>query len=354
MPERLSRIGLIVCLLGGSIAGGGIAHAQSLLKDALPDAPGFVFEQTSATISGTVKDIHGTPIEGARVTLTGSARPEPLTTLSGPDGRYQFSGIPAGAFTLTVKAAGLAINVAGGTVAAGETKEVPATALPIPASFASVEVVASKEDVAAAQVEVEEKQRVLAVFPNFYVTYIRNPAPMNAKQKFQMALRTSVDPVTFAMTGVVAGFEQANNTYSGYGQGAAGYGRRYGAALGDDTISVFVAGALFPAVLHQDPRYFYKGTGSVRSRVWYAVRFVAVCKGDNGKWQPNYSNIFGNLTTAAISNAYYPRENRDGIGLTLGNSALGTVEGAIGNLFQEFLVKHLTPKIPDYGAVNKP
>lgn len=321
------------------------------MHEALPEALGF--EQVQSTLSGTVKDIHGIVVVGARITLSGPTR-TPQTTLSGPDGRYQFSSIPSGRFTLTVNASGLAINVANGTVGAGETREVPAIALPIPASFATVEVSASREDVASAQIEVEEKQRVLAVFPNFYVTYIQNPAPMTAKQKFQMAWKTSIDPVSFIMTGAIAGLEQANNTYSGYGHGAAGYGRRYGAAYGDDTISTFLAGALFPAVLHQDPRYFYKGTGSVKSRVWYAVKFIAVCKGDNGKWQPNYSNVFGNLATAAISNAYYPAEDRDGIGLTLGNSVLGTVEGAIGNLFQEFLVKKLTPRIPDYGAINKP
>jgi hypothetical protein len=350
MAERLGRGGLIVLLLAG-----GMAHAQTLpVNAALPDALGVEWQQTAATVGGVVKDIHGTVVEGARVSLTGPGRAVPLTTLSGPDGRYQFTGIAAGTFVLTVNAAGLAINVANGTVGPGESKEMPATALPIPASFASVEVSASREDVAAAQVEVEEKQRVLAIFPNFYVTYIQNPAPMTARQKFQMAWKTSVDPVSFAMTGAVAGLEQANNTYSGYGHGVAGYGRRYGAAYGDDTISTFLAGALFPAVLHQDPRYFYKGTGTVKSRVWYAVKFIAVCKGDNGRWQPNYSNVFGNLATAAISNAYYPAENRDGIGLTIGNSALGIVEGAVGNLFQEFVVKKLTPHVPDYGAVNQP
>jgi hypothetical protein len=347
MSERLARIGLILCLLAG-----GRTYAQNLLLGAA--AQGLQQTQTMSTVKGTVKDIHGRLIEGARVTLTGPGRLEPETTLTGPDGRFAFMGIPSGTFTLTVKAAGLAIHVGTGTVGAGATVEVPSTSLPIPASFASVQVVASKEDVAAAQVEVEEKQRVLAVFPNFYVTYIQNPAPMTSKQKFQMAFRTTIDPVTFGLVGVAAGIEQANNTYSGYGDGAAGFGRRYGSALGDDTISIFLAGALLPSVLHQDPRYFYKGTGSVKARIVYAAKFIVVCKGDNGRWQPNYSNVFGNLATAAISNAYYPAENRNGVGLTLGNSAIGIAEGAIGNILQEFLIKRLTPKVPDYGAVNKP
>jgi hypothetical protein len=353
MPTRhleraLQLLALFVCLVAGAKA-----HAQQsfLLDEALPEAPGY--EQQTSTLTGTVKDIHGTTVEGARVTLTGPNR-TPQTQLTTPDGRFRFESVAPGPYTLTVNAAGLAITGASGAATPGNATEVPSFALPLTAALASVDVVASREDVAEAQVEVEEKQRVLAIFPNFYVTYIQNPAPMTAKQKFKMAWKTSVDPVSFFMTGVVAGIEQADNTYSGYGQGAAGYARRYGAAYGDDTISTFIAGAVLPSVLHQDPRYFYKGTGSITSRAWYAIRFVGVCKGDNGKWQPNYSNVFGNLATAAISNAYYPAENRDGIGLTLGNALLGTAEGAIGNLFQEFLVKKLTPKIPDYGAVNKP
>ncbi|SFS09840.1 Carboxypeptidase regulatory-like domain-containing protein [Granulicella pectinivorans] len=351
LKRQQERTLQLLCLLA-CLTAGPILHAQALLLDeALPEAPGF--EQLQSTLTGTVKDIHGTPVESARVTLTGPTR-TPQTTLSTADGRFRFDAIPPGPYTLTVKAAGLAITGASGIANPGETTEAPAFALPLTAAQATIDVVASREDVAAAQVEVEEKQRVLAIFPNFYVTYIQNPAPMTVKQKFGMAWKTSIDPVSFLMTGVVAGIEQAGNTYSGYGQGAAGYGRRYGASYGDDTISTFIAGAILPSVLHQDPRYFYKGTGSIKSRAWYAIRFVGICKGDNGKWQPNYSNVFGNLATAAISNAYYPAENRDGIGLTLGNALLGTAEGAIGNLFQEFLVRKLTPHVPDYGAVDKP
>jgi hypothetical protein len=95
-------------------------------------------------------------------------------------------------------------------------------------------------------------------------------------------------------------------------------------------------------VLHQDPRYFYKGTGRIASRALYAIASVVICKGDNGRWQPNYSNVLGDLAAAGISNLYYPASDRDGAELTIRNSLIGTAGGAVGNLFQEFLIKRIS------------
>ncbi|MGA8409881.1 MAG: hypothetical protein WB680_22100, partial [Candidatus Acidiferrales bacterium] len=201
----------------------------------------------------------------------------------------------------------------------------------------------SPVELAEAQLKEEEKQRVFGVLPNFYVTYVSDAAPLTSKQKFKLAWRSSIDPVTFAVTGAVAGLQQAQNDYSGYGQGAAGYGRRYGAAYGNAVAGTFIGGAILPSLLKQDPRYFYKGTGTTRSRVLYAIANAVICKGDNGRWQANYSAIIGSLAAGGISNLYYPAQNRDGAALTFENTLIGIGESAAVNIIQEFIVPRFTP-----------
>ena len=149
--------------------------------------------------------------------------------------------------------------------------------------------------------------------------------------------------MTFAVTGVVAGVEQATDAYSGYGQGAQGYAKRYGASYADLVTGTFIGGAIFPSLLKQDPRYFYKGTGSTRSRFLYAVANSVICKGDNGHWQPNYSLILGSLASGGISNLYYPEKDRNGFGLTVQNTLVGLAETGAINLLQEFVMRKLTP-----------
>jgi hypothetical protein len=191
-------------------------------------------------------------------------------------------------------------------------------------------------------VKAQEKQRVLGVFPNFYTSYVWHATPLTSGQKFHLALRTSIDPVTFLSDGVAAGIEQWQNYFSGYGQGSEGYAKRFGAAYADDFVSAMVGGAILPSVLHQDPRYFYKGTGSIPSRALYAIATVVICRGDNGRWQPNYSNVLGNLTSAGISNLYYPSTDRKGAGVTIDNALIGTAEGAISSLLQEFVLRRVS------------
>ncbi len=216
----------------------------------------------------------------------------------------------------------------------------------------SITVTASVQEVAAAEVAQEEKQRVLGIVPNFYVVYSPNPAPLASRQKFHLAWRSTLDPFTFVGAGIAAGVEQANGTFSGYGQGAAGYGKRYGAAFADGAVSTFLGGAILPSVFRQDPRYFYQGTGSTGSRARHAVASVFVCRGDNGKREFNYSNILGNLASAGISNAYYPATDRHGVGLTFQNLGTGTAFGMFGALMQEFVVPHLTPHLPGRGNAS--
>jgi len=197
-------------------------------------------------------------------------------------------------------------------------------------------------EIAVQQVKVEEKQRVLGIVPNFYVSYAKNPVPLSPGLKFHLAVRSLWDPVTIAGSAAIAGYQYEENIFSGYGDGEAGYWKRFGATMGDNLTDTMISGAILPVVLHQDPRYFYKGTGSVKSRAWYAISFVWRCKGDNGRWEVNYSGLLGGLASGAISNAYYPPANR-GVQLTIDNWAIGSGFGAVGGLVQEFVMKHLTP-----------
>ena len=95
--------------------------------------------------------------------------------------------------------------------------------------------------------------------------------------------------------------------------------------------------------LHQDPHYFYKGTGTVLSRTLYPIATTVIYKGDNGRWQPNYSNVFGTLALGVVSNLYYPAGSR-GLRLTINNSLINLAGAAVGDLAQEFFLKKMTLK----------
>jgi hypothetical protein len=210
-----------------------------------------------------------------------------------------------------------------------------------------VRVELSTIEIAQEQMKDEEKQRVLGVIPNFYVTYVPNAAPLTPKQKYNLAWKLNIDPVSFLSAGAVAGIQQARNEFSGYGQGVQGYAKRYGATYADFTISNFLGSAVFPSIFKQDPRYFYKGTGTTKARVLYALANAVICKGDNGHWQANYSGILGSLAAGGISNLYYPPSDRNGPALTFENTAIGIGSTAVFNLMQEFVLRKLTSNVPN-------
>jgi Carboxypeptidase regulatory-like domain len=294
------------------------------------------------TISGTVTDVDGAVVPGARVTLEMNASTPERTISADAAGSFSFAAVEPGTMKLTISSAGFATWVEDDVVLhPGETYELPPVTLKA-ATSTEVEVVFSRQDLAEEQMHAQEKQRVLGVFPNFYVSYERDAVPLSTSQKYRLALRMSLDPTAFASAAVSAGVEQSRNTYSGYGQGALGYARRFGASYGDGFTSTLIGGAILPSILHQDPRYLYKGVGSIRSRALYAIASVVICRGDNGHWQPNYSNVFGNLASAGISNIYYPSSDRNGAGLTISNSLLITSSGAIGALLEEFLIRKIS------------
>jgi hypothetical protein len=306
------------------------------------------------SIHGVVANKDGALYEGARVTLTaagpGAAPARTLTTDS--SGAFNFSGVAAGAFTLTISSNGFATQTVSGVLRAGEAYDAHTIVLPMTEATSEVRVTASQQDIAVEQFHEEEHQRVLGVIPNFFVAYAPDAPLLTTHEKFALAWKSSIDPVTFLAVGAFAGIEQAGNTYSGYGQGAEGYGKRFGAGYADSFIGTMLGGAILPSVFKQDPRYFYKGTGTVRERTRYALTRAVVCKGDNGHWQLNYSGILGSLAAGGISNAYYPASNRNGVELTFESTGLGIAGSAVGNLFQEFVVRKLTPKLPHYAQSN--
>jgi hypothetical protein len=206
----------------------------------------------------------------------------------------------------------------------------------------SAMVYASTDEIAAAQVQIEEQQRVLGFIPNFYVVYdSQNAVPLTTKLKFQLAMRVSVDPISATGMAFMAGVRQAAHTPN-YVLGAKGYGQRFGAEAADGFSDILIGGAILPSVLHQDPRYFYQGTGTTRSRLGHALASPFVCKGDNGRWQPNYSSIGGDLASSALMNTYYPESNR-GAGMVFGQFAINTAERELSTVVQEFVLRKLTP-----------
>jgi len=299
------------------------------------------------SISGTVMDQSGAVVAGARVKLVNKDQSLNQETASGTDGQFFFSKVPPGAFRLAITAAGFASQSFSGTLHAGEIETVPPIALTVADTRTEVDVSLTQVEVAEEQIKIEEKQRVLGAIPNFYVSYTADAVPLTSKQKFKLAFRTMVDPFTVGIAAAVAGIEQGQNHFYEYGQGAQGYGKRFGASYADATTGTLIAGAILPTILKQDPRYFYKGTGNITSRALYAIANSVICKGDNRRWQVNYSNILGNLAAGGISNLYYPDQDRNDARLTFANAGIGIGSTAIVNLFQEFIIRKLTPKLPN-------
>jgi hypothetical protein len=320
-----------------------------------PEAPGGAAtaggqqgdQRSTGNVTGTVVDQTGAVIAGAHVTLTGKDRPEKHEMLSGENGEFAFAEVAPGAFQITIASAGLATQTYSGVLAVGQFYIVPQISLTVAAELTEVRVSLPPTELAEVQIKEQEKQRILGYIPNFYVSYVSDAAPLTPKQKFELAWKTTIDPVTFIIVGATAGYEQAENQFSGYGQGASGYGKRYGAAYADMITGTFIGGALLPALMKQDPRYFYKGTGSTRSRILYAIANAVICKGDNGHWQANYSGILGGLVSGGISNLYYPPKDR-GAGLVFEDEGIGIAGTAVTNLIQEFIIPKLTPNLPNH------
>jgi hypothetical protein len=304
------------------------------------------------SIVGTILDQSGAISVGSVVRLTVEGKSYSQDVVSGNNGQFVFSNVPAGHFDLSVNSTGFGNQAFSGELAPGQTYLVPPIVLSVATVVTAVKVAVDPVEVATEEVKEQEHQRVLGFIPNFYVTYKPDAAPLTTKLKFQLAWKSSTDPVTIIGTAFLAGLQQAGDQYTEFGQGAEGYGKRLGAAYADVITSTFLSGAVFPSLLKQDPRYFYKGSGSTRSRIWRAVSNSVMCKGDNGRWQVNYSNIGGVFGGAAISSTYYPSKNQAGVILSNGFIRLG--ESSLAGIFQEFIARKLTKQSKRQSLENPP
>jgi hypothetical protein len=293
------------------------------------------------TLVGTATDVNGDPVPNATVGLTSTDGNDSRTVVANDNGYFELHDIKPGlAYHVIISAQGFSDWTSPLlTVDPGQFKIVSGIRLQVELARTTVVVTQTAEEVATEQVQIAEKQRVLGIIPNFYVVYEPDPVPLTARLKFRLALRVATDPITGVGVAFLSGIQQAADTPN-YGQGADGYSKRFGANAADGFTDIMIGGAILPSLLHQDPRYFYQGTGTKKSRIQHAVFHPFVCKADSGKLQPNYSSLGGDLGSSAISNLYYPQSNR-GAGLVLTNFAISTAERVATSLAQEFVLRPL-------------
>jgi hypothetical protein len=308
------------------------------------DAP----EPQRGSIAGTVTDAEDAAIPGAVVKVLAPAPSGDHTVTSDGAGAFALRDLAAGVpFEITVSAKGFADWTSPPIVLKpGQALEMDEIKLTI--SVVETTVVAmTVEQLARQQVTAAEKQRVFGVIPNFYVVYDKNAVPLTPKLKYELAFRAATDVVSILGDFFLAGVNQAADAPD-YQQGAKGYAQRFGSAYATSFSDVMIGGAVLPSLLHQDPRYFYLGKGTNKSRALHAISSPFICRGDNGRRQFNYSSIGGDLIAASLSNIYYPPSNR-GPGLVLSGALIDT-GGRIANaLVQEFILQKYTTN-----AKNKP
>jgi hypothetical protein len=302
----------------------------------------------SANVSGTVLDVTGAAVSDADVTLTKIDGSGVRSTATGANGTFAFYEPPAGSYFISVKARFFQPYTSAPFTLAAQTAFQVSTIVLSVAGISTAVDVRPTEVVAAEQMRAEEKQRLFGAIPDFYTSYVWNAAPLSTKQKFSLAARTGFDPMAFIGISLAAGIEHARNSYSEYGQGGEGYAKRWGALFATERTSDFFGRAVFPSLFHQDPRYFYQGSGSTWSRIGHAVGYAVVARSDSGRVMPNYSSLLSSISSGALSNLYYPASSR-GAGLIFANAAIGIAERAGRNLVREFILKRFTHNVPGDG-----
>jgi hypothetical protein len=177
-------------------------------------------------------------------------------------------------------------------------------------------------------------QRILFVMPGYGVSNRQDAAPLTAKEKLVRAAKGTYDPYSWLSTGFQVGLSQAGHQFPQYGYGVAGYSKRYGAAMLDQTTGEF-AGTGYCILFKEDPRYFRLGEGSIRRRLFYSLAQEFSAKSDKGTRMFKWANLLGTFTSSAISNAYYPPASR-GVGLTMTRAATSFLWDFTGELPDEF------------------
>ena len=293
------------------------------------------------SIVGTVTDVNGDTVPDATVALEGSDLNDRRTMVANDNGYFEFHDVKPGIpYQIKITATGFSEwSSPALTLEPGQFKILADIRVQVQLARTTVYVTQTSEEVATEQVKVEEKQRVLGIFPNFYVVYDPDPVPLTTKLKFRLALKVATDPITALGVAFLSGTQQAGDTPS-YGQGSAAFGKRFAANAADGFSDIMIGGAILPSLLHQDPRYFYQGTGTKKSRIRHALVHPFLCRGEKGNWEPNYSSLGGDLASAGISNLYYPESNR-GVGLVFTNFGISTAERVVSSMAQEFVLRQV-------------
>jgi len=343
----------IICSLMSSTA---VAQRSfsSTADTTLPDAPqperipssaADGPQQAAGSITGTVLDTNHNALKGARVMVVGQSTSAVRTAVAGDNGQFAFTALPPDLYQLTITASGMNTHALSQiSLHGGETHPVSVT-LSVFGGVTSVTVSGDKDEAAEQQVKIALQQRIVGIVPNFYSSYDWNAPSLGAKQKLDLSFRSIIDPFSFVTTAGVAGVQQYRNTHAAYGGGLEGYGQRYGAAWANHATSTLLSRGVYPAIFHQDPRYFYKGNGTIRSRMLYATSASVVARGDDGRWEPNYSHVLGTFSAAGIATLYYPDSDR-GASRVLFSGLAGMGTSAVSNLLREFVFKRLTTHVP--------
>jgi len=361
-PFLIAGLFFFIFFIVGNVASSRAVAQEVSGSHALPDAPQVSHitdpsqvvdplqnaspQAGKGTLSGTAVDSSGDVLVGAHVSLADPSGAVIRSADSGGDGQFVFPDLPPNTYTLTVTAPGM-LTFTSTQIAlhSGEDHILPTVTLAVSGGTTSVTVNGNSRELSEQQEHIAAQQRIGGVIPNFYSAYDWNAPPMLAKQKFQLSIRSIIDPVSFLAVAGLAGAEQYQNVFPAYGSGFEGYAKRYGAAMANHVSGDLLGRAVFPSIFHQDPRYFYRGKGSVKSRAFYAISAAVIARGDNGRWQPNYSRVFGNLSGAAISELYYPAADR-GVSLIFTNGLGGIGVDAVANLIREFVLKGITSHVP--------
>jgi hypothetical protein len=183
------------------------------------------------------------------------------------------------------------------------------------------------------------------------------PCSLSSGEKFHLFIRNTFEPVNFMGSAWDAGWAQRDDDDRAFGQGAAGYGKRYAAALTDNVADDFFNTFLYPSLFHQDPRYYRMGHGSVHARLGHALTHVFVAHGDSGKLMFNYSEWFGTASSKALSNLYHP-DNERGFASVADRAGVSLATDTGWNVFREFWPEiahtfHL-PFKNDYALIHPP
>jgi len=277
------------------------AFAQSAALDALPDAPLATPPQSAPAPSAA-------PDPGATQTQPQTPAPQP----GAPSNSSQPAQTPAQSSSSTSSSS-----------SAGQ----PAQAIP--------ETKEQKAERARRELEAEEHQRMLGVVPMFNVQSNADAAPLTSKQKYQLFFKSSTDWYVFAITAIDGEISLLGQEYPSYGEGVEGFAKYWGAAYADTFDGNLWGNAILTSWWKEDPRYYRMGHGPFMKRAAYSAITTVWCKRDKGTWGPNYANVAGNFIGGAISNLYYPSDQR-GVGLTLGRGASVTYEGIVGAEIAEF------------------